>query len=59
VAHHITAASYRHSPLFNAPAGANQSSYAKGYLPPSSCQAMSATMVTCKQPPYAAGVDSG
>ncbi len=51
--HHATAASLRESPLFKALSGVNQSSYAKGYLPPSSCQPMSATMVTCKQPHYA------
>jgi hypothetical protein len=51
--HHAAAASFRHSPLFQGLAAMNESSYAKGYLPLSSCQAMSATMVTCKQPHYA------
>ena len=53
VAQHATEASFRQSPLFKALASVNQSSYAKGYLPASSCQPMSATMVTCKQPHYA------
>jgi uncharacterized membrane protein YgcG len=52
-AHHATAASFRQTPLFKALVGVNESSYAKGLLPPSSCQAMSATMVMCKQPHYA------
>ena len=52
-AHHATAASFRHSPLFKALTGVNESSYAKGLLPLSTCQAMSATMVVCKQPHYA------
>jgi hypothetical protein len=52
-AHHATAASYRQSRLFRALVGVNESSYAKGLLPLSSCQAMSATMVVCKQPHYA------
>jgi hypothetical protein len=52
-AHRATAASLRRSPLFTALTGVNQSSYAKGMLPPSTCQAMSATMVMCKQPHYA------
>ncbi len=52
-AHHATATSLRRSPLFTALTGVNQSSYAKGMLPPSTCQAMSATMVMCKQPHYA------
>jgi hypothetical protein len=51
--HHATAASLRQSPLFKALAGVNESSYAKGLLPLSTCQAMSATMVVCKQPHYA------
>jgi hypothetical protein len=52
-AHHATAASFRQTPLFKALSGVNQSSYAKGMLPLSTCQAMSATMVMCKQPHYA------
>jgi hypothetical protein len=52
-AHHATAASFRQSPLFRGLAAANESSFARGYLPPSSCQAMSASMVICKQPHYA------
>jgi hypothetical protein len=53
-AHHATmAANYRQSTLFKALAGANQSAFAKGLLPPSSCTGMSATEVMCKQPHYA------
>jgi hypothetical protein len=52
-AHHTSAASFQQSSLFRALTGVNQSSYAKGLLPLSSCQAMSATMVMCKQPHYA------
>jgi hypothetical protein len=52
-AHHAAAASFQHSPLFQGLIAMNESSYAKGYLPLSTCQAMSATMVTCKQPHYA------
>jgi hypothetical protein len=52
-AQHATAASFRHSPLFKGLSAANESSYAKGLLPLSTCQAMSATMVMCKQPHYA------
>jgi hypothetical protein len=48
-----TAASFRQSPLFKALSGVNQSSFAKGMLPLSSCQAMSDTMVMCKQPHFA------
>lgn len=51
--HHATAASFRETPLFKGVTSVNRSSYAKGYLPPSSCQAMSASMVMCKQPHYA------
>ncbi len=51
--HHATAANLRQSPLFKGLTAANQSAYAKNLLPPSSCQAMSATMVVCKQPHYA------
>jgi hypothetical protein len=51
--HHATPASYRQSPLFKALVGVNESSYAKGLLPLSTCQAMSTTMVVCKQPHYA------
>ncbi len=52
-AHHAAAASLRQSPLFKGLTAANESAFAKGYLPPSTCQAMSATMVMCKQPHYA------
>lgn len=52
-AHHATAASFQRSPLFQALKGASESSFAKGLLPLQSCQAMSATMVVCKQPHYA------
>lgn len=52
-AHHATAASLRQTPLFKGLAAANESAFAKGYLPPSTCQAMSASMVMCKQPHYA------
>jgi hypothetical protein len=52
-AHHATTASFRQSPLFKALVGVNESSFAKGLLPLSTCQAMSATMVVCKQPHYA------
>jgi hypothetical protein len=52
-AHHATAASFRQTPLFKAVVAVDQSAYAKNLLPPSSCQAMSATMVVCKQPHYA------
>jgi hypothetical protein len=52
-AHHATTASFRDTPLFKGLTAANQSAYAKGLLPPSSCQGMSATMVVCKQPHYA------
>jgi hypothetical protein len=41
------------SPLYRAVAGVNQSMTAKGLLPPSSCKAMSTTLVTCTQPHYA------
>lgn len=51
--HHATAANYRESPLFKALIGVNESSYAKGLLPLSTCQAMSESMVVCKQPHYA------
>lgn len=50
---HPNTASFRQTPLFRGVTSVNQSSYAKGYLPPSSCQAMSASMVMCKQPHYA------
>jgi hypothetical protein len=54
MAHHpAMAANYRQSTLFKALAGANQSQFAKGLLPPSSCTAMSAAEVMCKQPHYA------
>ena len=52
-AHHASAASLRQTPLFRALRSVNESSYAKGLLPLSTCQAMSATMVVCKQPHYA------
>jgi hypothetical protein len=52
-AHHATVASFRQTPLFKGLIAADQSAYAKGLLPPSSCQGMSATMVVCKQPHYA------
>jgi hypothetical protein len=51
--HHATSASFRQSALYKALGGVNQSSYAKGMLPLSTCQAMSATSVMCKQPHYA------
>src|SRR5581483_3262013 len=51
--HHATQASFRQSPLFKGLVAANQSAYAKNLLPTSSCQAMSATSVMCKQPHYA------
>jgi hypothetical protein len=41
------------SPLFKAVSGVNESMTAKGLLPPSSCRAMSASLVTCTQPHYA------
>ena len=47
------ATNYRQSTLFKALAGVNLSQFAKGLLPPSSCKAMSATEVMCKQPHYA------
>lgn len=58
-AHHATvtaapaAANYRQSPLFKTLLGVNESAYAKGYLPPSTCKANSSSMVTCMQPHYA------
>ncbi|MBV9365645.1 MAG: hypothetical protein JOY89_15520 [Solirubrobacterales bacterium] len=51
--HAAVAVNYRQSPLFKTLVGVNESSYARGYLPPSSCKAMSASMVTCIQPHYA------
>ncbi|TMK98298.1 MAG: hypothetical protein E6G34_11660 [Actinobacteria bacterium] len=41
------------SPLLQALARTNQSTTAKGLLPPSSCRAQSASMVTCRQPAFA------
>ncbi len=50
---HALAASLRQTALFKGVTSVNRSAFAKGYLPPSSCQAMSASMVMCKQPHYA------
>jgi hypothetical protein len=41
------------TPLYKAVSGINQSDTGKGLLPPSSCKAMSAAMVSCTQPHYA------
>jgi hypothetical protein len=49
VVHH-SVVDYRGSPLFRALMAANSSDLAAGLLPPSSCKAMSASMVTCTQP---------
>jgi hypothetical protein len=53
MAHHAMTANFRQSPLFKGLVAADESVYAKNLLPPSSCQAMSAAMVVCKQPHYA------
>ena len=53
VRHAAVTVNSRQSPLFKALQGVNESSYAHGYLPPSSCKAMGASMVTCMQPHYA------
>lgn len=46
--------SFRDSALFQAVAGVNDSATpSKGYLPPSTCKAMSSTMVLCTHPHYA------
>ncbi|MBV9804028.1 MAG: hypothetical protein JO130_12580 [Solirubrobacterales bacterium] len=46
--------SFRDSALFQAVAGVNDSpTPSKGYLPPSTCKAMSSTMVLCTHPHYA------
>lgn len=41
------------TPLFKAVHGVNESMTSKGLLPPSSCKAMSASMISCTQPHYA------
>ncbi|MBV9606464.1 MAG: hypothetical protein JO027_15215 [Solirubrobacterales bacterium] len=52
--HHAQAVSYRNTPLFQAVAGVNTADTpAKGYLPPSTCKGMSATLVLCTRPHYA------
>ena len=48
--HAAMAMNYRQSPLFKTLVAVDASDYAKGLLPPSSCKAMSATMVSCTQP---------
>src|SRR5947209_4130047 len=49
-AHTAKAVSYRQSALFKTLVTVNASDYAHGRLPPSTCQAMSASMVTCMHP---------
>ena len=50
---HMTTAMLTQTPLFKAVHGVNESMTAKGLLPPSSCKAMSAAMISCNQPHYA------
>ena len=52
-AHHARAVSYRDAPLFQALEGVNSDPASKGYVPPSTCKAMSAVMVLCTRPHYA------
>lgn len=44
---------FRSTALFQAVTGINQAPTSKGYLPPSSCRAISSTLVLCTHPHYA------
>lgn len=50
---HMTAAMLTQTPLYKAVHGINESTTGKGLLPPSSCKAMSTTMISCTAPHYA------
>lgn len=51
--HMASAMNLTQTPLYKAVHGINASMTAKGLLPPSSCKAMSTTMISCTQPHYA------